>query len=247
MADGVESRGRDEAVRLVVRILFVLHADFEPPGAIASWVKKQRFSATTCRPFAGEELPSQDCFDWLIVMGGPQSPLQLERFPYLRSEIALIKLALSAKKTVLGFCLGAQLIGEALGALTERSPHREIGVFPIQLTQEGSEDPILGILPSHLDVIHWHNDMPGLSQDSKVLAFSEGCPRQIVRYGETAYGFQCHLEQSRQDMEALTEHCGSDLKPGQYVQSKEKLLSVDFDAINQTMHKLLDRFLLVSQ
>ena len=59
-----------------------------------------------------------------------QSPLQIEESPYLADEIAAIKAALAQNKRVLGFCLGAQLIGEALGAKTARSPEKEVGVYP---------------------------------------------------------------------------------------------------------------------
>jgi GMP synthase (glutamine-hydrolysing) len=39
--------------------------------------------------------------------------------------------------------LGAQLIGEALGAKTERSPEKEVGVSPIQLTPEAQSNFLL--------------------------------------------------------------------------------------------------------
>lgn len=75
-------------------------------------------------------------------MGGPQSPLALAKDPYLKDEIDLIKKAIHADKGVLGFCLGAQLIGEALGGRTESSPEKEIGVYPISLTSEGLQDDL---------------------------------------------------------------------------------------------------------
>jgi GMP synthase (glutamine-hydrolysing) len=73
------------------------------------------------------------------------------------------------------------MIGEALGASYEHSPNREIGVFPITLTEEGKNDTIVGKFPGTFPVGHWHGDMPGLTPNAAVLATSEGCPRQIVR------------------------------------------------------------------
>jgi GMP synthase (glutamine-hydrolysing) len=70
----------------------------------------------------------------------------------------------------MSFCLGAQLIGEALGAKTERSPEKETGVYPIELTAAGTRDPLLRGLPGTFPAIHWHNDMPGLTDDTAVLA-----------------------------------------------------------------------------
>lgn len=56
-------------------------------------------------------LPFVEHFDWLISMGGPQSPLAMAGAPYLRAEIEHIAQAIAAGKTISGFCLGAQLIG----------------------------------------------------------------------------------------------------------------------------------------
>jgi GMP synthase (glutamine-hydrolysing) len=106
----------------------------------------------------------------------------------------LIQSAIKKDVYVFGFCLGAQLVGAAYGATTERSPNKEIGVYPVTFTEDGCKDPLLEGLPQPLPVIHWHNDMPGLTAESTLLAYSDGCPRQMVRYAPTVYGFQCHLE-----------------------------------------------------
>lgn len=225
-------------------ILFVIHAEFEQPGIIESWAREKGFSYQFWRPFAGEVLQEVPEFDWLILMGGPQSPLEMDLSPYLRSEIDLITRALAADKTILGFCLGAQLIGESLGATTEKSPHKEVGLFPIQLTKEGIVDPILAGLPHKFLVVHWHNDMPGLTEKSKVLAKSEGCPRQIVRYAPKIYGFQCHPEPVRENMEMMIRHAESDLSPGRYIQAKETILQHDFSEMNHIMISILDNLLL---
>ena len=85
--------------------------------------------------------------------------------------------------------MGAQLIGEAFGAKTARIPEKEVGVYPINLADEASNDSLLQGLPSSFSVIHWHNDMPGFAETSVLLASSLGCPRQIVRYKDNVYGF----------------------------------------------------------
>lgn len=226
-----------------MKIQFVIHADFEQPGIIRTWAQDHGFQINICRPFAGETFPKIEAFDWLILMGGPQSPSEANIYPYLHDEIELIKQALHADKMVLGFCLGAQLIGEAFGAKTEKSPHKEVGVFPIELTTEGKRDPLLASLPDVFPVVHWHNDMPGLTQSSILLAKSEGCPRQIVRYSNQAYGFQCHPEPTLQDIKNMILNCENDLKPGRYIQSKEQLLKNDYSAINLNMIKVLDNLL----
>ncbi len=225
-----------------MKALSIIHAPFERPGVIEDWFKAKKYSLLEVHPYRGDPLPSVDEFDGLIVMGGPQSPLEIEDAPYLRNEIQLIKQALNQNKSALGFCLGAQLIGEALGAQTERSPHKEVGVYPITLTGDGEKDPAFKNLQKTFQVTHWHNDMPGLTSTSKILAYSEGCPRQAIRYTDKALGFQCHPEITFELAQALVQNCPDDLRPNSYVQSREEFLSQNFHAINQTMMQILENF-----
>jgi len=225
-----------------MKILCIMHADFETPGVIENWANKKGYPFKIVKPYKDENCSAVEDFTWLIVMGGPQTPLALKKFPYLKDEIDFIGRTVAQKKLVLGFCLGAQLIGEAFGAKTERSPEKEIGVFPIQLTSAAAQDPIMKDLPKSIPVTHWHNDMPGLTQNSVLLGSSQGCPRQIVRYGPLAYGFQCHLEISHDGMKTMIAACGDDLKPLRYVQNEAELLKQDYTSINKIMFTILDRF-----
>lgn len=99
--------------------------------------------------------------------------------PYLIEEINFIKESIQQNKKILGFCIGAQLIGEALVARTECSPEKEVGVYLITLTNEGLKDPLLEGLSQNFLVIHWHNNMPGLLSNSALLGYSAGCPRKL--------------------------------------------------------------------
>lgn len=226
-----------------MKIQYLIHADFEYPGIIETWAEQNHFSQDFCRPFAGDAIPDPADFDLLIIMGGPQSPLATDQAPYLCEEISLIRRAVQKGVPILGFCLGAQLIGEALGGKTEHSPSKEVGVFPIHLTEDGKKDLLLEGLPFQFPVVHWHNDMPGLTETAVILATSEGCPRQIIRYLPLVYGFQCHLEPMKTNMEAMIRNCPEDLSPGCYVQTKEEILAADFDGMNETMIHILNRFI----
>ena len=225
-----------------MKILCLTHADFETPGQIEFWAKEKKYDFSTVKPYRGEEIPDIRSFDILIVMGGPQSPRDTEEFEYLTQEIAFIKRALELDKKVLGFCLGAQLIGEALGAKVCKSPEKEIGVYPIMLTEPGKKDALLQEFPGQFPVIHWHGDMPGLTKEAEVLAFSKGCPRQIVRYGPKVYGFQCHLEITVSGIEDLIQAVPEDLNPSKFTQTEQELLSQEYDPIHKKMFQILDRF-----
>jgi GMP synthase (glutamine-hydrolysing) len=225
-----------------MKIQCITHADFETPGVITSWAKSKGHDMRVFRPYRGEKLNDASEFGTLIVMGGPQSPLQINEAPYLKDEILHIHKFIGAKKPILGFCLGAQLIGEALGGHTERSPEKELGVYPIKLTKEGQSDFLLKGFPPHFNVIHWHNDMPGLTSTAQILAESVGCPRQIVRFGKRIYGFQCHLEITLDGIKTMIEACPGDLSPSRFTQTKADLLKNNYVEINERMLTFLDNF-----
>ena len=100
------------------------------PGYIEHWARGHTFSQSFCRPFKGVCLPAATAFDVLIVMGGPQSPLAIEDAPYLSREIDLVSQALCLDVPVLGFCLGAQLIAEALVCALRAAQARRSASFP---------------------------------------------------------------------------------------------------------------------
>jgi GMP synthase (glutamine-hydrolysing) len=207
-----------------MKIICIQHVDFETPGVIETWAQEKRHSFHVLKPYQGDGFPDIQEYDFVISMGGPQSPREASHLSYLQAEIAFLKKAIDANKHVLGFCLGAQLIGEALGAKTLKSPEKEVGVFPITLTEEGEKDPLFHDFSHSFPVIHWHNDMPGKTPDSVLLAASEGCPIQAYRYGPRVYGLQFHMEITREGIQELILHASSDLAPSRFTQSKTELL-----------------------
>ena len=232
-----------------MRIHFVVHESFEAPGAFEEWAKDRGHEIGHSRLDAGDTLPgTTDPIDMLIVMGGPQTPdtttAECPHFDAL-AERRLIAACVDADRAVIGVCLGAQLVGEALGARFERSPETEIGSFPITLTADGLASDRFAGFERTFDVGHWHNDMPGLTEASKVLATSAGCPRQIVEYGPFSYGFQCHMEFNPAVVERLIEHSADELVSlllqGRFVQQPEELLGNGYDAMNDTLFSFLDR------
>lgn len=223
-----------------------MHESFEAPAAIELWAKQKRHEITYTRLYHGDKFPQEINFDFLVVMGGPQSPsTTVEESPHFDAaqEIKFIKKAVDQGKLLLGVCLGAQLIGEALGAKYEHSPNKEIGVYEITLTEDGKKDPIFSSFPEKFMVGHWHGDMPGLTAESKILATSLGCPRQIVRYSPKIYGFQCHFEFTPTAIDGMIANSAKELAENKslpYVQSEEQLRKNDYSEMNGLLFKFLD-------
>jgi GMP synthase (glutamine-hydrolysing) len=223
-----------------MKIHYLQHAPFEKLDAIKEWVAQKGYDLSCTHTYRSDPLPALNDFDFLIIMGGPQNLNEIEQYPYLAIEIELVKQAIQAKKLVLGICLGAQMIGEALGAKTQPSPNKEVGVFPVALTSAALSDPMLKSFPQQFDALHWHYYMPGLPQGAELLAYSAGCPNQMFRYGEHVYAVQFHMEMTSSNVSSLIENCAKDLDPGPHTMSKEDLLACDIQSINQRMHALLE-------
>lgn len=228
-----------------MHVHFVIHESYEGPGAFSQWVERNDYQQTSTRLYLGETLPHDLDFDLLVLLGGPQSPAtsknECAHFD-ADAETNLIVRCISAGKAVIGVCLGAQLIGEALGAKFQHSPEKEIGYFPIELTEDGQIDPLMKHF-GHTEIVgHWHNDMPGLLPSFKILARSQGCPRQIVKFMNLVYGFQCHLEFTKQ---SIVELIASAFEPKDvgiktWVQDKDVILNHDTKIMNELLFKFLD-------
>lgn len=234
-----------------MNIHFIIHESFESPAAIEHWAIVNSHIITKTNIYQCQKLPTEvDDIDLLIIMGGPQSPnTSLEDCPYFNAseEILFIQKAINNGKTVLGVCLGAQLIGEALGASVERSPHKEIGVYSIYLTENAKSDHLVKSLPDRMEVAHWHGDMPGLTPNAKVLAYSATCPRQIISYSPRVYGFQCHFEFTSESVLSMIEHSQEELNKSvhmPYVCQTEWFKAYDFQQMNNYLFTFLDKLAL---
>ena len=232
-----------------MNIHFILHETFEVPGAYLKWAQERGHNVTSTKVYEEEELPETvDGIDFLIVMGGPQSPDEnRQAFPYYdpKAEIKLIQKAIDADIYIVGVCLGAQLLSVAYGGKYEHSPEREIGVFPINLTEAGLADDHIKDFGSTLDTGHWHGDMPGLSDNAVVMATSKGCPRQIVRFSPKHYAFQAHLEFDPEAIDLLIaadgeEHLRQQNQELPFVQTPEQLRANDYSQMNKKLFAFLD-------
>jgi len=233
-----------------MRIHFIIHEEYEGPGALLNWVEQHNFEVSFSRVYLYEELPSQNDFDLLFVMGGPQSTYTTKNeVPYFDSnkEQKLIVDTIENNKAVIGICLGAQLVGEAMRSPVTKSPEKEIGVFPINLTNEGKQNILFNHFPNNVNVGHWHGEMPGLTSESKIIAESEVCPRQIIEYSKFVYGFQCHLEFTKESVEGLIANSLEELENSaneKYVQTKSEFLNYDFAEMNKLLFGFLDKLIL---
>jgi GMP synthase-like glutamine amidotransferase len=220
------------------------HVPFEGPAGVESWADARGYALTTTRFFENDMPPSINDLDWLVVMGGPMNIYEEDQYPWLKAEKAVLRKAIAGGKTVIGICLGAQLIADALGAQVFQGEHKEIGWFPIELTPAGEESEIFGFLPRCLPVFHWHGDTFTLPAGAVHLARSEGCENQAFLYDGRVLGLQFHLESTPASVRDIVRHCRNEIVPAKYVQSTDAMLSVPsshFQRINEALFGILER------
>ena len=229
-----------------MKITIIQHESYEAPGEYLLWADRNHHEAEIIKEYEGDVVPEEVTTDMLLVMGGPQYPSTTKKeCPHFdaKKEISLIQKYVKENRIVIGVCLGAQLLGEAFGAGYEHSPYKEVGLTEMKLTKEGREDKNFRAFPSSFVSGSWHSDMPGLSKDSVVLVKSRGCPRQIIRYSKSAYGFQCHLEFNPDVIKGLIDNNPSDLinsNHNPYISSPEELLVFSYAQMNQYLDSFLD-------
>ncbi|MGK9174395.1 glutamine amidotransferase [Yokenella regensburgei] len=129
--------------------------------------------------------------DLLIVLGGPVGVYEQHLYPFLETELRIIRERLLAGKPVLGICLGAQMMATAMGARVASMGLKEIGYGPVTVSAQA---PAYFAALDNLPVLHWHGDRFELPQDAILLASSDQCDNQAFRIGTYALAFQFHLE-----------------------------------------------------
>jgi GMP synthase-like glutamine amidotransferase len=190
-----------------MKLHWLQHVPFEGLGYIEEWANNAGIQISCTRLYDQEKLPALGSFDGLVVMGGPMGIHDHDEHPWLIAEKEFIRQAIDADKTVLGICLGAQLMADALGANVYPGPQKEIGWFPIQRSEGAPE-----LIPDNLTVFHWHGDTFDIPEGALRLASSEGCKNQGFIYNQKAVGLQFHMETTSQSLEALLTNCAHELK-----------------------------------
>jgi len=226
-----------------LRIHYFQHVAFEGLGSIEEWISASGHSLTATRFFESSVLPEISDIDWLIVMGGPMSVNDEAEFPWLADEKLFIRQAVEAGKTVLGICLGSQLISSALGARVFQNEDKEIGWLDIEWTCFAKNSKLFFDMEGRLKVFHWHGDTFDLPEKAIHLAYSRGCKNQAYIYNGKVLAMQFHLELTLTSMQQMIESGREELTSGKYVQTEQEILTYAhlIESNRKIMFTLLDR------
>jgi GMP synthase-like glutamine amidotransferase len=222
-----------------MKVHVLQHVPFEDIGSMSQWLETHGADVSYTRFFEEPALPQTKDLDLIIVMGGPMSVNDDSIFQWLRHEKQFIRDAVVQGVSILGVCLGAQLIASALGASVYKNTHKEIGWFQIEATQPGVNT---FHFPEKCNVFHWHGETFELPGGAVCLARSAVCENQAFQLGQNVIGLQFHLETTPESVDAILENCGSELISGSYIQTESEMRAVKYTAYeesNSLMEKVL--------
>jgi GMP synthase (glutamine-hydrolysing) len=256
-----------------MRVHYLQHVPFEGVGAIGEWARSRAYVLTSTEMFQRQGLdrspvaarpapqleappvalnapdppslvfPESEDLDFLIVMGGPMNVYQEAQHPWLPAEKGFIASMIAAGKLVLGVCLGAQLVADALGGPVSRDDHPEIGWYPVYLTEAGRAVPVFAEFPAGFTALHWHGDTFAVPPGAVHVASSEACANQAFAYdGGRVVGLQFHLEETPDSLALLIENARADLMEGRWIATPAELLAptAPFGLCRELLFRLLD-------
>jgi len=199
------------------------HVVFEGPAAVADWAAERAVPFRIFHLYRDTTFPALSDFDMLAVMGGPMSANDEAQLDWLGPEIALVREAIAAGKTVLGICLGAQIIAKALGARVYPGRAKEIGWFPVQ--RMGGSHPFSDGLPETFTPFHWHGETFDLPRGATPLASSRITEIQAFAVGQHVLGLQFHLEATEDSVRELLKGAAHEIGHGIFEQQLDVILA----------------------
>ncbi|MFN0190770.1 MAG: type 1 glutamine amidotransferase [Aestuariivirga sp.] len=201
------------------KAIVLQHMDHDHPGRFLDFFAEDGIVPRQIRLFDREEIPSLAGYDFMFVLGGAQDTWQEDQHPWLKAEKQAIReWVWERAKPYFGVCLGHQLLCTALGGEVALADESEVGVFDVEVAEDGKEHELFRGLPQRMKVMQWHlAEVKRAPQEAKVLAASARTQVQCVAIDSHAVGTQFHCEFSAQTM------AGWSSLPG-YIENLEKHL-----------------------
>jgi len=182
-----------------MRVLAIVHEAEAGPGVFADAIRERGATLDEWMLPESAEAPGDPLgYDAVFVLGGSMNVDEGERYEWIGTERGLIGRLLERQVPLMGLCLGGQMVAAAAGAVPRRASRPEIGWHPVEVTEAGRADPVLGPLAPGFEAFQWHSYEFPLPPGAVALARSEVC-LQAARIGEVAWALQFHPEVSAAD------------------------------------------------
>ena len=143
-----------------------------------------------------------DDYSGIIIGGGPSnvSDDPKDKYDYqIRFEEDLNNLFDKVFETdfpVMGVCYGIGAVTKYKGGMVSKDNFSEkVGAIEVKLTESGKKDKLLKGLPDQFFAYGGHKEAcQYVPEGATLLAKSDNCPVQMLRFGENIYATQFHTE-----------------------------------------------------
>ncbi len=185
-----------------MRLLVFQHLASGHPGILRSFLGRDGVRWDAVRLDRDEAIPALEAYDALWVMGGEMNVWDVDEHPWLVEEKrAIRRWVRELQRPFLGFCLGHQLLADALGGTCGPQRQPEVGLFDLEMTQAGRADPLLADLPPRFTSLEWHSvRVAQPPEDAIVLASTPACSVEAMQAAPRAWGLQFHAEADSQSV-----------------------------------------------
>jgi GMP synthase-like glutamine amidotransferase len=181
-----------------LRVLIIENFDNTGLGQVGSALEEAGAGIDLRRAQRGDPLPDTvNGHDAIVVLGGGQNALADDACPWFPALLDLIREFERQDRSVLGICLGGQLLARAFGAENHIGTASEFGWHRVDLTEAAKADAVLGLLPARFPIFQWHDDTFSLPERAMHLARNATAEHQAFRIGRATYGVQFHFEADR--------------------------------------------------
>jgi GMP synthase (glutamine-hydrolysing) len=183
-----------------MRALAIVHQPDAGPGVFAEEMRDRGVDLDEWTLSVRGTGPPREIveYDAVLTFGGAMDADQEDRHPWLRFEKDFLAAMLDDGMPVLAVCLGCQLLAEAAGGTARRATEPEIGWLEVEITEEGTDDPVIGPMAPRFTAFQWHSYEAVPPEGASILARSPVCS-QAYRVGERAWGIQFHAEVTAAD------------------------------------------------
>lgn len=218
-----------------MRINILQHTPNEGPGVIRDWAIEHHHELFTYHPyFNGGILPSDEETDLLVILGGPMSPNDGDK--WILEERELIRNLMQQNKPIFGACFGAQQITKALGYTVTKSPVKEVGWGKVYL-----ESSIIPDIPKELIALHWHEETFYIPENAQLLFSSQYLKNQGFILNENIIGLQFHFEPASNDIKEIVINDASYVVDSVLKQTPAQIINQEVPIENKkVMFKMLD-------
>ena len=171
------------------KILLVTHHDLSDPGIISN-ILHSKYLTCIINYKNLTFLKKSDIKEYkaIIIFGGKMSANSKSRF--IKNEYKFLSRSINLKKTIIGICLGAQIIAKFYGSIIQKSPYKEV-----EIGYRNTKKINNSIINDRTKFLQFHNE--GISLNSNMELLSSGNLFDVDAYkikNKEIYGFQFHPE-----------------------------------------------------